>query len=230
MFSRRELDPPEYSADSPGIGAKGRFSYHRGETDSLRSRIGRGILRCGGGAQGAKPLLRGPLSPETLARLGAELGSDVPFFLGASTAALVSGRGEKIAPLPPLEGVWLVLVTPELHISTPEAFRWFDQEGGEREPADEPGLRALYAGLGEERWRFFNSFAPSLFRRFPLLEEIYQEIEGGGGLYTGISGSGSSLFGVFKDLPSADRAFFSLKGRFQKVWKIKLLARWKTPY
>ena len=63
------------------------------------------------------------LPPDVAEEVAASLGSDVPFFL-AGGAALVTGRGEHVEPLPPLRGVApaVLLVTPRLHVSTPAVF------------------------------------------------------------------------------------------------------------
>ena len=203
---------------------------------TLQKRIPSGA-GLGGGSSDAAATLRGlnhfygsPLSQEQLADLGAELGSDVPFFLGDSTAAFVTGRGERLSPLPPLKGLILLLVTPDLSISTGEAFRWFDQDGGDPRTMEEEEARTLYGDYSREDWPFFNSFTSSLFRRFPLLREIHEKIAEAKGLYTGMSGSGSSLFGIFKDPTSAERGYRALKRSFKRIWKIKLLAQWEPPY
>jgi 4-diphosphocytidyl-2-C-methyl-D-erythritol kinase len=93
----------------------------------------------GGGSSDAAAALRAlnalwnlGLSPAALRGLGAQLGSDVPFFLGESGAALVEGRGERITPLAALPRRWVVLVKPPAGIAAAAAYgaltadRWSD--------------------------------------------------------------------------------------------------------
>ena len=86
----------------------------------------------------------------------------------------------------------------------------------------EDELRALYGDYQRDKWPFFNNLAPSLFRRHPLLREIYEELLRAGGLCTGVSGSGSSLFGIFKDELSMKKGYIALKKRFSEGLEVEI--------
>lgn len=191
----------------------------------------------GGGSSDAAAVLKGlnrfyggPLSREELIELGGRLGSDVPFFLGESTAALVTGRGEVLTALSPLEGFQGVLLVPPVHISTPEAYGMFDKEGGVACLMSEEEVLQFYSGLDESPWPFYNSFSRALTCRYSEIREGLAFFVPWKPLYTGISGSGSSLFAVFPTDFSVEEVIKGLNSRFDRVWKIKLLARWKSPY
>jgi 4-diphosphocytidyl-2-C-methyl-D-erythritol kinase len=95
--------------------------------------LGGGSSDAAAAIQAALAAWSATLDPEATAALAASLGSDVPFFL-AGTAALVTGRGEFVEPLPEIGGEPLafLLVTPQLQLSTAEVFKAY--AGGAREP------------------------------------------------------------------------------------------------
>ncbi len=162
----------------------------------------------GGGSSDAAAVLSGlqqmtgfPLSETELVDAGAQVGSDVPFFLGGS-AALVSGRGEYTTPIQARSDLSGLLVVPPFGVSTPEAFRRLDAR---REQAADPYrpisrtelLRSYDSPV--TRWPFFNSFSPILM---DLHEEYraFMDILGTAGYrFMTISGSGSSLLAVTED-------------------------------
>lgn len=138
--------------------------------------------------------------------LAATLGSDVPFFIGGGLA-LGSGRGEILQPIPvDLPGWWVVLVNPGVHVPTPWAFRALDRQG-ERAPSD---LRAaLLAGVAAPeslRARLVNDFEQPVFAAHPQLAEIRNELYQQGAQLALMSGSGSTLFGLFTNRTKAERA------------------------
>ncbi|GHV74799.1 4-diphosphocytidyl-2-C-methyl-D-erythritol kinase [Spirochaetia bacterium] len=155
------------------------------------------------GRMGHSPVLDG----DALRRLAAELGSDVPFFLGASGAAFVTGRGEHIRSIegPPDCGV--VLVKPGFSSNTADAFRLLDAHRLDAEaPGDTAGLsaQALVEALKgpPARWPYRNDFLEVfLAKGEPLVRDIYRAILGdlqeAGADFCGLTGSGSTCFGIF---------------------------------
>ena len=87
------------------------------------------------------------LPAEKLERLGAKLGSDVPFCVAGGTA-LAEGRGEILTALPDLPPLYLVLAKPGLEISTPWAYREFDKQKNVVHPDIEGMVKAVRAGSG----------------------------------------------------------------------------------
>ncbi|MFR6379097.1 MAG: 4-(cytidine 5'-diphospho)-2-C-methyl-D-erythritol kinase [Evtepia sp.] len=118
-----------------------------------------------GGSSDAAAVLRGlneltdaGLSPQALAKIGEEVGSDVPYCV-LGTTALAGGRGEALAPLSPLPPCWIVLCKPRFSISTPALFRAWDKGKRRLRPDTKGILLALEAGdLVEVARRMFNVF------------------------------------------------------------------------
>lgn len=131
-----------------------------------------------------------------LAEIGASLGSDVPFFLFGGTARGL-GRGERIVPLPDFPPAGVVLVMPPFPVATPAVFgrlgapAWDGRSGEEADAAGAPDRNDL------------ESAAEALF---PALREVREALASGGAVQARLSGSGSTVFGLFPDLSSASDA------------------------
>jgi len=168
----------------------------------------------GGGSSDAAAVLRalqsllpGRLSSVALGRLGATLGSDVPFFLGESPLALACGRGEVLEPLRPLPAADVVVVTPPVHVATAWAYRALDEKrarGGaapERpDPALPPDDWVLVAALAKND---FEEVVPSAIGEVAASLETLREEGASPAL---LSGSGGACFGIFPDAAAAERA------------------------
>ncbi len=164
----------------------------------------------GGGSSDAATFLRclnllqqRPLHERELDEIGLEIGSDVPFFLG-SAAALVTGRGENITPLKARSDFRIMLVYPGFPIETRKAYEWLDQSEDRKglvrvsaTTAQSSELSKKYAEANVASWRFINSFEKVLFERFPVLKEIQSHLRELGAVHCGISGSGSTVIGIF---------------------------------
>ena len=130
------------------------------------------------------------------------LGADVPFFLWAGTA-LGLERGDEIHPLDDAPSRWVVLVFPPFGVSTPEAFRWWDEDERLRAASRKPALGVLGPALGEvegpqaDLLAVFNDLEAPVSRRHPELIEIRRALEGAGAEAAAMTGSGSTVFGLF---------------------------------
>lgn len=163
----------------------------------------------GGGSSDAAVTLFGlsalwelDLPLELLSRIGGELGSDVPFFLHGGTARGL-GRGERIAPLGDLPPQAVVLVMPPFPVSTPEVFRRLDAPVW-----DGTGAGALDASGDPDR----NDLEPAAEALFPALREVREALERAGATRARLSGSGSTVFGLFPDVATATEAGRRLEG------------------
>ena len=129
-----------------------------------------------------------------LAQMAQELGADCPFFV-YNTPLLATGIGTTFTPTTlSLEGYHLCLVKPAVNISTAEAYANVTPQT----PA-QPLAELLSTPI--EKWRssVINQFEESLFPSYPLLAEIKEELYRCGALYASMSGSGSSLYGIFRE-------------------------------
>ncbi len=159
----------------------------------------------GGGSADAVFALRGfnqlfglGLSNDVLRELAAELGSDCPFFV-EDLPQMAGGRGEILEPLElDLKGYYLKLIYPEIHISTAEAY------AGIRPSMDGTPVREVLS-LPMERWKdhLHNDFEASVFPKHPEIEALKNALYNEGAVYASMSGSGSALFGIFREEPSS---------------------------
>lgn len=163
----------------------------------------------GGGSSDAAVALLGlsalwelDLSLDLLSRVGARLGSDVPFFLHGGTARGL-GRGERIEPLSDLPPQAVVLVMPPFPVSTPAVFgrleapAWDGLGGGASEGGDDPDR---------------NDLEPAAEALFPALRDVRDALGRAGAARARLSGSGSTVFGLFPDVATAVEAARGLEG------------------
>lgn len=192
----------------------------------------------GGGSSDAAAVLRalhrlhpGRLDPATLLELGAGLGSDVPFFVRGRPLARGTGRGEKLAPLPALPRRPVVVVIPPDPIATGEAYGWLDEDrsasgsegvgpvggGGSRERSEDAGSGRVAArppgpmGWDEIEERAHNDFEGPVYARHPALGALRDTLLEHGARPALLAGSGSTVFGVFRDPAEAEAAAASLR-------------------
>lgn len=157
----------------------------------------------GGGSADATYVLKGMnslfqlgLSDEALEVLSAELGSDCPFFVREG-ARMATGRGEILRPVQVrLEGYYLKLICPDLHISTAEAYAGVLPSEAGISPEE-----VLVRPPAEWRGQLKNDFEDSLFPKYPELAALKQSLYNEGAIYASMSGSGSAMFGLFREEP-----------------------------
>ncbi len=142
------------------------------------------------------------LSEERLATLSASLGSDCPYFIYAHSQTdnrfnpvLVTGRGDRLRRLsiPALDDIRVEIHTPDIFVSTAEAYMGVT-------PQIPPIPIEQILEMPIESWRdhLKNDFESHIFRKYPILGDIKRDLYARGALYASMSGSGSSLFGLFR--------------------------------
>jgi 4-diphosphocytidyl-2-C-methyl-D-erythritol kinase len=120
------------------------------------------------------------------------LGSDCPFFLYGKPC-FATGRGEIMQPVPlNLSGYGLVLVNPGIHVSTAEAFRGILPAV----PA-KPVSGIVQQPIGTWKDALINDFEAAIFRLHPEIGAVKQALYAAGALYASMSGSGSTVYGIF---------------------------------
>jgi 4-diphosphocytidyl-2-C-methyl-D-erythritol kinase len=132
------------------------------------------------------------LSPAELLRCLRYLGSDVPFF-AVGGRALGTGRGDEVVPQEDEGNYWLVVVHPEVHISTAEAYSWLTVSG------ESNTIKGFYnpSAPGREVDLPGNDFESAVFERHPVLKDIQSTLLREGARVALLSGSGSAVFGRF---------------------------------
>lgn len=186
-------------------------------TIRLRKRIPLGGGLGGGSSDAAtvlvnlNRLLGDPVPPDRVTVLAAQLGSDVPFFLKSQTA-LVLGRGERILPWPNFPLWWYVLICPDFPVSTPWAYGQIKLPLTEEKEISNIGSLKEMGGIPRTE-QFQNDLEAGVFPTFPQLSAIKEALLGQGCLKSLMSGSGSTVFGIWEDPVKAARAFHILKGQ-----------------
>jgi 4-diphosphocytidyl-2-C-methyl-D-erythritol kinase len=176
----------------------------------------------GGGSADAGAVLRAfdtlapaPLGPHRLAEIAATLGADVGFLASPHVLAVGTGRGDRLAsvyaghvhdpavlesfPVRPV-----LLAVPDFAIGTADAYRWLDESGGGTLASVPLSPDMVVIGvLGMESWEAIsaksrNDFEAALEPRFPKLRELREGFDAVGARIARLSGSGSTVFGVFE--------------------------------
>jgi 4-diphosphocytidyl-2-C-methyl-D-erythritol kinase len=148
--------------------------------------------------------------------LAATLGSDVPFFVSGLSLAHGAGRGDRLSPLPALPPRAVVLVLPSLHVATADAYRWLDQVRARVAPRPQPPLDPPPRDTldwDRVRARAQNDFETVVFTRYPELARCRDLLARAGASFARMTGSGSTLFGVFEDAEHASEVAQDLPRR-----------------
>lgn len=159
----------------------------------------------GGGSADAAFVLKGlndffelSIPNQKLQELAAELGSDCPFFI-ENTPQIATGRGEVLTPFElSLKGMWLHLICPGYHVSTAAAYSGVTPK---RTDFDWNQLRSKDWSVWREQ--LHNDFEPSVFAKWPHLVEIKSKLYEAGAVFATMSGSGSSMIGLYESKPEA---------------------------
>lgn len=143
-----------------------------------------------------------PLSEEQMKSLVGKLGADCPFFINPRPF-YAEGIGDVFTPISlNLSGWYLMLVKPEVYVSTREAYA-----GVHPHMPAYSLLETIKLPVGQWVGRMVNDFEESIFSNHPLLAEIKQELYHQGAAYASMSGSGSTIFGLFRSRPNCEQVF-----------------------
>lgn len=164
------------------------------------------------------------LSHEEMIELGVGLGADVPFFL-MDGPAWASGVGEVLTPATiDLSDITLVLACPDIHVDTPWAFKKWDEihdSSRVQEPLTTSASGTKNPSLVSAQ-TITNAFEPIIFLEHPTLREIKEKIIKSGAVAAAMSGSGASLFGLFRDRHAAQSAARALEQDEIQVFTMEL--------
>ncbi|MDD5184296.1 MAG: 4-(cytidine 5'-diphospho)-2-C-methyl-D-erythritol kinase [Paludibacter sp.] len=163
----------------------------------------------GGGSSDAAFMLKGlnelfelKITTKKLERLAAKLGADCPVFI-QNKPVFATGTGNVFTQIDlTLKDKFLVLVKPDIHVSTPEAYSLIIPENPEfslRELIKKP--------ISEWKSLIKNDFEKSVFIKYPAIEIIKNNLYDIGATYASMSGSGSSVYGIFESKPKKTELF-----------------------
>jgi 4-diphosphocytidyl-2-C-methyl-D-erythritol kinase len=258
------------------IGVKARVSIEIEKRLPVQGGLGAASSNAVATMIGLERTLKKKLSAAARLRIAAEIGSDLPLFLVGGTTLGV-GHGEEVYPLPDLPSVAMVVVTPEVGVSTAQAFADWDAlmkdgpcgDGASPRPGGaEPRLhttvrqltrpgasdRLFEVGCALSAWLsgspntgapakggsragsllldlvrtgIENDFEKVVFPQYPELRDIKGELERAGSRYASLSGSGSTLYGLFRPPADAAKAASRLRKRGLKAVVSSTLTRQK---
>lgn len=160
----------------------------------------------GGGSADAAAALRGMntlfelgLKSEKLEELGVRLGADVPFLIKGGIA-LAEGIGEKLTTLPVFPECSLVIVKPDISVSTKEVYEALDS----LTEVVHPDIKKLTDSLGKEDLRYIvkllgNVLEDVTIKKHGIIDEIKRLLVENGAVFSMMTGSGPTVFGIFED-------------------------------
>jgi 4-diphosphocytidyl-2-C-methyl-D-erythritol kinase len=155
----------------------------------------------GGGSSDAASILKTiikyfdfPVTTSELEEYALNLGSDCPFFVDSSPS-FATGRGEILRPVTPvLKGFHIIILNPEINISTREAYL-------NTHPAKPGSSLEKLINHKPAQWKkqIFNDFEDYVFKLYPQIGEMKWALYKSGALYSSMTGSGSSVYGIFSE-------------------------------
>lgn len=183
----------------------------------------------GGGSSDAAATLRAlnrlwklNLSIDRLAELGDQIGSDVPFCIYGQTA-FVTGKGEKVAPLPPVPHAWVIVVKPpkgisswtvfkDLPVSTLPVFRIADM----KKAIEESSYERIISAAG-------NALEEKAMLQNPMISELKEKMIEFGADTALMSGTGPTVYGLTQSYSKAKRIVNGLKGFCKEVYLVRTI-------
>jgi 4-diphosphocytidyl-2-C-methyl-D-erythritol kinase len=161
--------------------------------------LGGGSANAAAALVGLHALWKGRLTVADLARLGATLGADVPFFLLGGTAMGV-GRGDEMYPLVDAERLGVILIKPPFGVSTPDAYRWFDEAAAAGDESDaSKGPSSARLGWSTGPVAIINDLQAPVVARHPVIADMLWACRSAGAEAVAMTGSGSVVFGLFEE-------------------------------
>jgi 4-diphosphocytidyl-2-C-methyl-D-erythritol kinase len=157
---------------------------------------------------GVNRLLRLRKTRAQILRLAAKIGADVPFFV-LGRPARARGIGERLTALKSPRRLWLVIVYPGFPVSTAWAYRSLSFKLTKN--IEKTSLNSFVRPLPGSAMELVNDLEKPVFRRYPKVERLKKKLAGEGAAGTLMSGSGSSVFGIFSSEDKARRAFLRLQ-------------------
>jgi 4-diphosphocytidyl-2-C-methyl-D-erythritol kinase len=222
-------------ADNLVVRAARAFYEAKGVKGALRMRLKKRVPMGGGLGGGssdaacvllALPALTGHAATlAELSALGAQLGSDVPFFL-VGGAALGLGRGEELYPLPEPKPLPVLILAPKIHVSTPLAYKALN-----RPALTEVDVTARLSTFQSFVWQALsgaaaeNDFEDAVFQLHPELARWRRRLERHGAHSARLSGSGAALFGVFPDRANLQGALPRFQTEPLQVFSTSMITR-----
>ena len=189
---------------------------------SKRIPVGAGLA---GGSSNASAVLKAlnklfdtKLSLKKLCQLGVKIGADVPYCVLGGTR-LAEGIGEKLSPLPKIPPCHILLVKPSFSISTKEVYNKIDSVKDYRHPDTDRLIEGICeSDIDKIASSMGNVLEEVSLADYPILSKLKKELRDLGAIGSQMSGSGPTVFGIFKTLEEAKKAKEVLWGKYKTVY------------
>lgn len=167
-------------------------------------------------------LFDNPFSMEELEKMGKKIGADVPFCIRGG-CCLCEGIGEILTPLPEMKGVYLAVAKPEFSVSTPWVYKNLKLDENSVHPQTDKLIKALETGKYEDFARYSgNTLEAVTAGEHPEIEEFKKVMTDSGAFFSMMTGSGPTVFGLFRDEKKAEKAANAIKEKTNEVFVLKL--------
>ena len=182
--------------------------------------LGGGSADCAATLLGIRNLFGLPISNEEIKELSVRFGADVPFCV-MQGCAHAGGIGEELSPLPPLPPMYVLLVKPNVIVSTEDVFKRYDPEKVAARPDVDKVIHNIHkgnlAGICENIANVLESVSAV---RYPIIDDIKAVMTENGALTAMMTGSGPTVFGIFKTRKAARGAADAVKATYPRINEI----------
>jgi 4-diphosphocytidyl-2-C-methyl-D-erythritol kinase len=173
----------------------------------VRAGLGGGSSDAAAALHAVNALAQNAVPRHELVHFAAKLGADVAFFAGGAPLAVAWSRGERIFRVPAPPSLPALIVVPSVQVSTPDAYRWWDEQnlavGGRGPVALDADAFATWGSIGRLGG---NDFEGPVFGKHPELRSLYERLAATGPVWVRLCGSGSALAAVYKKEGERDEA------------------------
>ncbi|HJC50754.1 MAG TPA: 4-(cytidine 5'-diphospho)-2-C-methyl-D-erythritol kinase [Candidatus Anaerostipes avistercoris] len=196
---------------------KEKYHISSGITVDLKKRIpvaagmAGGSSNCAAAIKGMNELFGLNLSKEEMCEIGVLLGADVPYCIWGGTA-LAEGIGEKLTRIPPIPDCWILIAKPGISVSTAFAYKNLKLDQLERHPDIDGMIRDLEEqNLDGICSKLENVLETVTIPKHPIIRELKEHLLEHGAEGALMSGSGPTVFGIYKEKRTARKALESLR-------------------
>ena len=191
--------------------------------------VGAGLA---GGSSNAAAVLRGlnhiwelNLSKEDLMEIGVQLGADVPFCIMGG-AAIAEGIGEKLTAIQGLKNTWIVLVKPYISVSTVDVYRQLDLT----KIKERPNIDGIVKAIKENNLYTLCSNMENVLEtvtvmNYPIVSDLKKKMMGYQAIGSMMTGSGPTVFGIFKNYKQAKSAYNNLKIINRQTYMVQIYSK-----
>jgi 4-diphosphocytidyl-2-C-methyl-D-erythritol kinase len=208
---------------------KGRYEVRQGVHIHLDKRIPVAAGLAGGSSdaaatlRGLNRLWRLDIPLEELQRLGAILGSDVPFCIAGGTA-LATGRGELLQSIESPPQCWVILAKPPINVSTSDIYSKLNAKHIKAHPSTSSLLEAIRTKDMDLLCQSMGNVLEEVtLRMYPIVHQLKKCMENQGAEGVLMSGSGPTVFGIVSKEAKAQRIYNGLRGFCKEVYAVRML-------